>query len=165
MRPMRKRFSPMLRRSCRRSASKNFWSTSPRCRWSTQLGTRRTQNWLEKAREALRSEHFTESVAHSAAALAIYLHHRDTRRGEPVDPSGYIHSFSGELGGAIDWILEYVEPIRARLDLVSHGIDVVSYDKFEALTPQTSVHENGTVSQFELQSRRVPLSRRSAFLL
>ena len=127
------------------------------------IGHRRTQNWLEKAREALRSEHFTESVAHSAAALAIYLHHRDTRRGEPVDPSGYIHSFSGELGGAIDWILEYVEPIRARLDLVSHGIDVVSYDKFEALTPQTSVHENGTVSQFELQSRRVPSREEARF--
>ena len=117
------------------------------------IGHRRTQNWLEKAREALRSEHFTESVAHSAAALAIYLHHRDTRRGEPVDPSDYIHSFSGELGGAIDWIIEYVEPIRARLDLVSHGIDVVSYDKFEALTPQTSVHENGTVSQYGLKSK------------
>ena len=29
------------------------------------IGHRRTQNWLEKAREALRSEHYTESAAHS----------------------------------------------------------------------------------------------------
>ena len=117
------------------------------------IGHRRTQNWLEKARESLRSEHYTESVAHSAAAMAIYLHHRDTRRGERVDPSYLIDSSSSKLGDVVDWILEYVEPIRARLDLVSHGIDVVSYDKFEALTPETSVGRDGVVTQYGLKSK------------
>ena len=117
------------------------------------IGHRRTQNWLEKARESLRSEHYTESVAHSAAAMAIYLHHRDTRRGERVDPSYLIDSSSSMLGDVVDWILEYVEPIRARLDLVSHGIDVVSYDKFEALTAETSVGRDGVFTGYGLKSK------------
>ena len=117
------------------------------------IGHRRTQNWLEKARESLRSEHYTESVAHSAAAMAIYLHHRDTRRGERVDPSYLIDSSSSKLGDVVDWILEYVEPIRARLDLVSHGIDVVLYDKFEALTPETSIGRDGVVTEYGLKSK------------
>ena len=117
------------------------------------VGHRRTQNWLEKAREALRSEQYSESVAHSAAAMAIYLHHRDTLRREPLDPSYYIGSIASELTAVADWILDYVEPIRARLDLVSHGVDVVSYDKFEALTPGISVGHDGSVRQYGLKSR------------
>ena len=79
------------------------------------IGHRRTQNWLEKAREALHSEHHGESVRHSAGAMAIYLHHRDTCRGELVDPPSLIDSDSSdELGTMIDWIIDYVEPIRAR---------------------------------------------------
>ena len=120
------------------------------------IGHRRTQNWLEKAREALRAEHYTESVAHSAAAMAIYLHHRDTRRHERPDPSYYIGSSSSELNAVAEWILDYVEPIRARLDLVSHGIDVVLYDKFEALTPGVSVERDGTVRQYGLKSKTAP---------
>ncbi len=127
------------------------------------IGHRRTQNWLEKAREALRSEHYTESVAHSAAAMAIYLHHRDTRRGELADPSYYIDSSSSELYGVADWILDYVEPIRARLNLVSHGIDVVSYDKFEALTPGTSVGQDSTVTQYGLGSTNAPSREEARF--
>ena len=111
------------------------------------IGHRRTQNWLDKASEALRSEHYTESVAHSAAAMAIYLYHRDNRTGGRTDPSYYIDFSSTELGAVADWVLEYVEPIRFRLDLVSHGIDVASYDKFEVLTPGTSVGRNGMVIQ------------------
>ena len=120
------------------------------------IGHRRTENWLEKAREALRSENYAESVAHSAAAMAIYLDHRDIHRGERVGPSYYIGSESTELSAVVDWVLDYVEPIRARLDLVSHGIDVLSYDKFEALTPETSVRRNGTVRQYELKSTTAP---------
>ena len=112
------------------------------------IGHRRTENWLNRAREALLSERYTESVAHSAAALAIYLGHRDTKRGEQVDPSYYIDYGSKELGNVADWVIEYVEPIRIRLDLVSRGIHAPSYDKFEALTPVTSVGRRGGVSQY-----------------
>ena len=127
------------------------------------IGHRRTQNWLEKARVALRSEHYAESVAHSATAMAIYLHHRDTRRGERVDPSYYIGSCSSDVGAIADWILDYVEPIRVRLDLVSHGIDVVSYDRFEALTPGMSVGEDGTVRQYGQKSRNTPSREEARF--
>ena len=146
---MWRRFSPMSRPFCRKSASKNLASTSRRCRWSRPFGHRRTQNWLDKASEALRTEHYTESVEHSAAAMAIYLDHRDSHRGERTDPPYYIDIGSRELGAIADWVLEYVEPIRARLDLVSHGIDVVSYDKFEVLTPATFVGRNGSVIQYK----------------
>ena len=57
------------------------------------------------------------------------------------------------MGYVVDWILEYVEPIRARLDLVSHGIDVVLYDKFEALTPETSIGRDGVVTEYGLKSK------------
>ena len=111
------------------------------------IGHRRTQNWFEKARKALDSNLHVESVAHSAAAMAVYLHHRDDRRSERTDPSYYIDLGSRELGSIADWVLEYVEPIRNRLDLVSNGIDVSLYDRFEALTPATSIGQYGVVSQ------------------
>ena len=124
---------------------------------------RRTRNWLEKAREALRSEHYTESVAHSAAALAIYLEHRDALRGERVDPSYYLGSGSSELAAVADWVLDYVEPIRSRLDLVSHGIDVVSYEKFEALTPGPWVERDGTLRQPKRELTNVPSREDACF--
>ena len=127
------------------------------------IGHRRTQNWLTRAREALRSEQYTESVAQSAAAMAIYLHHRDTRRGERVDPSFYIDSRSSDLNSVADLILDYVEPIRTRLDLVSHGIDVVSYDKFEALTPSTYIERDGRVKQYGQKSRPAPSPEEARF--
>ena len=127
------------------------------------IGHRRTQNWLEKARQTLRSEHYTESVAHSAAAMAIYLGHREKHLGEVVNPDSYIGSHSSELYALVDWIYEYVEPIRARLDLISHGIDVVSYDRFEALTPQTSVGLYGKVKQRERKSRTGPSREEARF--
>lgn len=108
---------------------------------------RRTRNWLERARESLLSERYTDSIAQSAAALAIYLRHRDLHRNEPNDPGYYIGSDSSELQRMADFVLDYVEPIRARLDLLSHGIDVVSQEKFEAITPSTHVDHHGTLRQ------------------
>ena len=117
------------------------------------LGHRRTQNWLEKAREALGSEDYTNSIGFSAAAVAIYLHHRDTHRGELVSPSHFIDTGPGELGAVADWVLDYVEPIRTRVDLVSHGIDVPSFERFDALTPHTHIGSRGEVRQHELRKK------------
>ena len=127
------------------------------------IGHRRTQNWLEKAREALLSEHYAESVSHSATAMAIYLHHRDIPTGGQFDPSYYVDSQSYELGRVVDLIRDYLEPIQTRLDLVSHGVDVIAYDKFEALTPGTVIEQDGGVRQRRLKSAAVPSPEEARF--
>ena len=80
-----------------------------------------------------------------------------------MDPGYYIDSDSSELYGLVDWILEYVEPIRLRFNLVSHGIDVVSHERFESLTPQTHVGRHGTVTQHELKSTSAPSREEARF--
>ena len=149
----------LLSEVCKRELGVDFETLS----LVNAIGHRRTQNWLTSAREALRSEQYAESVAQSAAAMAIYLRHRDTRRGERIDPSFYIDSQSSELNAVADLILDYVEPIRTRLDLVSHGIEVVSYDMFEALTPSTYIDRDGRVKQYGQKSVPAPSPEEARF--
>lgn len=127
------------------------------------IGHRRTQNWLEKARETLQSEHYAESVSHSATAMAIYLHHRDNHTGGRIDPSYYVDSDSDELGRVVDMICDYFEPIRTRLDLVSHGVDVVAFDKFEALTPWSVIGQDGSVGPYRPKSSVVASREEARF--
>ena len=86
-----------------------------------------------------------------------------TRRGERVNPSDYLDLHSSELSSVADLICDYVEAIRTRLDLVSHGVAVVAYDKFEALAPETIVEQDGRVSQYRLKSAIVPSSEEARF--
>lgn len=118
------------------------------------IGHCRTRNWLKKARKALLADSYTTSVAHSAAAMVIYLNHWNILLGERTDPADYIDSDSSEVYGLVDWVTEYVEPIRIRLELFSHGVDVASYNKFAAMIPNTYVDHKGAVCQYWVKSTR-----------
>ena len=99
------------------------------------IGHMRTQNWLHKAESALESQSHSDAIAHASRALDIYLAHSESQNpallGELVEP----YFDTGESGGLVDWIVEYIEPIRIRLDLFARGIDVAAYDRFRVLAP------------------------------
>ena len=99
------------------------------------IGHMRTQNWLHKAESALESQLHSDAIAHASRALDIYLAHSESQNaallGELVEP----YFDTGETGRLVDWIVEYIEPIRIRLDLFARGIDVAAYDRFRVLAP------------------------------
>ena len=110
------------------------------------IGHQRTQNWLARAEHALASEQHSESIAHSAKAMAVYLAHSSsndaTIRLRPIE------AYQGIPDGFKEWVKHSIPLLRARMDLFTRGVDIASFDRFTLLTPWTTINHFGDVHQY-----------------
>ena len=129
----------------------DFWSISS----IDAVGHRRTQNWLRKAKESFESEEFMGSLECSAKAAAVFLSYRSAL---PIGleselfPSSWakdawhsrrFRAHGGQDSGFESWASAKIDELEWRLVLVSNGIDLAEYNKFQSLTPRTSMTRAG----------------------
>ena len=132
------------------------------------IGHRRTQNWIEKAEQALSAGEFDDALRRASGAMAIYLAHSNdhdyvfdhsTHLSPPFDRqmfSPHIIGIASGVGTAIDiewqsaitdfasWAKAHIENTRDRVHLMARGVDVGSYDKFSAITHKASITGGGS---------------------
>ena len=122
----------------------DFWSTSSR----NSTSHRRTENWIQKAQEFANNGQFAQSVECSAIAAAVYLNYQvqlglgrsDTLRAVPIGGSFLVNPFVSEpddesLEDFREWAEATINTIRGVMHLAARGVDIVSYRKFQTLTP------------------------------
>ena len=116
----------------------------------SQIGHRRTENWLHKAEELANRNDYEGSVICASRAMAIFGSY-SSMWVEPWKHSGVgtWPGFSDDLHSSLSMDLytltEQIESIQVYLDLIMQGVDIVSYRRFRELTPITYITLANTI--------------------
>lgn len=114
----------------------------------TQIGHRRTKNWLHKAEDMARVGAYNDSLICAAKAMAIYSNYSsrwmDSRHYDNLSPLLDVED-DCRLEELTNWITEQLESIMTHLDLMMQGIDIAAYRRFLQLTPTVYFSAANTV--------------------
>ena len=116
----------------------------------SQIGHRRTENWLHRAEKLAKTGDYEGSLICASKAMAIYRSY-SSRWTDPWqhDGAGPWIDFGDELdlGASTNWfhVAEQLESMRMHLDLMMQGVDIVGYRRFRELTPIAYVSNINTI--------------------
>ena len=112
----------------------------------SQIGHRRTENWLHRADELAKTGDYVGSISCASKAMAIYWSYC-SRWTDPWRGS-LLHLYDDmELGVSTNLfsLVEEIESIRMHLDLMMQGVDIVDYRRFRELTPTVFISDKNTI--------------------
>ena len=150
--------------------SSNIWEIDFRSvSLISQLGHRRTENWLHKASELAKTGDYGGSISCASKAMAIFWSY-GSRWTDPWQRS-LLHLHDDlELGVSMDLfsLVEEIESIRMHLDLMMQGVDIVDYRRFRELTPTVYISDKNTIvmaDEYPLREDRQPSKQSAHFCI
>ena len=115
----------------------------------SQLGHRRTENWLHKAEELAKTGDYRGSISCASKAMAIYWSYGSRWTDPWQRDMGSLLHFDDDLGLGVSVdlfsVVEQIESIRMHLDLMMQGVDIVDYRRFRELTPTVYISDKNTI--------------------
>ena len=115
------------------------------------IGHRRTQNWLRKAEDAFAAEDYTETAAHAAKAMTIYVAHSTEH--DPTIDLRTVVQHRGVPEGFKERVQAGIQALGAQFDLFTRGVDMTAFDRFKMLTPHTTISFDGLLHQYRTDER------------
>lgn len=120
------------------------------------IGHRRTQNWLHNAQDAVETGDYERALVCAAAAFAIYVKATSLHRARvtshrhwgptSVDYGSADRELRRSLKEFTRWTVAYFEELHRDLDFLRHGVDIIAYWRFVALTPKVALSLTGSMS-------------------
>ena len=126
------------------------------------IGHRRTRNWLDKAEGAFAVEAYAEAVAHAAKAMTVYVAHSSEH--DPSIDLGTVVHYQGVPEGFKDRVQASLLTLHARFDLFTRGVDMAAFDRFDMLTPYTTISD-GVLHQYARTDKPVPSRDEARFCI
>ena len=108
------------------------------------IGHRRTENWLHKAESFACEGNYRESLECSAKAFAIYSAAMSAGQWQTnnhnmpplwLDFGNDLRKLNHSLTEFANWVTDNLDQVHTHIDLIMKGVNLVSYRRFQALTP------------------------------
>ena len=124
---------------------------------------RRTRNWLDKAESAFAVEDYAGAVAHAAKAMTVYVAH-STERDPSIDLRTVVQ-YQGVPEGFKERVQASLRTLHARFDLLTRGVDIAAFDRFDILAPQTTISGSGVLQQYARLDKPPPSRDEARFCI
>ena len=148
-----------LTETCKDAFNVDFASLS----LADSIGHQRTQNWLEKAESAFGAEDYAEAVAHAARAMTVYVAH-STEQDPTIDLSAVVQT-QGVPEGFRERVQASLRMLDARFDLFTRGADMRAFDRFDMLTPYTTISFGTLLHQHSGADKPLPSRDEARFCI
>ena len=119
------------------------------------IGHRRTENWLHKAESFACEGSYRESLECFAKAFAIYSAAMSAGQWQTnnhdmpplwLDSGDNLRELNHSLTHFANWVIDDLDQVHTHIDLIMKGVNLVSYRRFQALTPFVRFSEAKTIS-------------------
>ena len=148
-----------LTETCKDAFNVDFASLS----LADAIGHQRTQNWLDKAESAFAVEDYDEAVAHAAKAMTVYVAH-STEQDPTVDLRTVVQ-VHGVPEGFRERVQASLRMLDARFDLLTRGVDMRAFDRFDMLTPYTAISFGSLLHQSSRADKPLPSRDEARFCI
>lgn len=110
----------------------------------SQIGHRRTENWLHEAEELATTGDYERSLICTSKAMAVFASYssmwidpwQHNRAGSWI---GFADTLDSEISTDLFRVAEQLESVRTHLELMMQGVDIVAYRRFKELTPDACI--------------------------
>ena len=122
------------------------------------IGHQRTKNWLHKAEKSVNDGNYRASLEYAATAFAIYNNYSSHYLKQPTLYSPIFRPSELQLESPkskefvrqfMQWVDEEFKQVHEQIGLLTQGVDLFSYRKFQSLTPSVSLLPTGTIAHVQ----------------